>query len=227
MRHCFCIEMSSTENFFTNPEVIMNQKSIGLATVVLLSLITLLGCSPDDDAADGSPLVTGRLADLQGTWVLNCYSPPTSSKYINFTYKISGNNISTSKIYHSDSNCTDRDYKEEGSYGNLSVGDNITSSGGFQEYQFVYSVKAYGKTPLDNSTASSFVGSTECDIRNWGTDNYTDLIGNKKCGFTRNTTFMNVFRVVGTNLYLGNPIDTEYTIKFPQEAATNIFYVKQ
>ena len=202
----------------------MNRKSLALATIVLLSLITLLGCSPDDDAADGSPLVTGRLADLQGTWILNCYKPPTSSKYINYTYKISGNNISTSRTYHSDSNCNDKDYIEEGSYGNLSVGDNITSSG-FKDYQFTYSVKAYGRTPLDNSTALSFSGS--CGIQNWSTDNYTDLIGNKLCGFTKNTTFMNVYRVVGTNLYLGNPIDTESKISFPTNMSTNIVYIKQ
>ncbi|MDA0857481.1 MAG: hypothetical protein O2900_16010 [Proteobacteria bacterium] len=89
----------------------MNRKSLALATIVLLSLITLLGCSPDD-AADGSPLVTGRLADLQGTWTRNCYSARSvlinnDQYHVIETYKISGSNISASKTYYAinDMNC--------------------------------------------------------------------------------------------------------------------------
>lgn len=220
MRHCFCIEMSSTQNFSKNSEVIMNRKSLALATMILLSLITLLGCSPDDDAADGSPLVTGRLADLQGTWTYSCYDE--SGSYVDLTYIINGTNISTSKIYHSDASCTTQNYKDEGTYTDLSIGDN-TTAGGFKEYQFTYSVQSYNRTTLDNTTSS--VGGC-----NWPKDETTDLLENTSCGFSqhrKNISFLNVYKIIGRNLYLGNPIDTTRITNFPDKVNDNFIYVKQ
>ena len=224
MRHCFCIEMSSTQNFSKNPEVIMNRKSLVLATIVLLSLITLLGCSPDDDAATGSPLITGPLAELQGTWTYNCY--PESTSYVELTYKISGNNISTSKIYHSDSLCDKQIYKDEGLYSDLSIGDNITASG-FKEYQFTYSVQSYTRTTLDDTTSTIVVSGQTCT---WSADSNSSLLENSNCGFgqhRQNISFLNVYKIIGRNLYLGNPIDLANTVSFPSVVKTNFIYVKQ
>ena len=198
----------------------MNRKSLAFAAIIVLSLVALLGCSPDDDAADGSPLVTGRLADLQGTWTYNCY--PESGRYVDLTYKITGTNILTSKIYHSNASCTTQNYKDEGIYSDLNVGDNVTS-GGFKEYQFTYSVQSYNRTTLDNATSS--VGGC-----NWSRDNTTELLENTNCGFSqhrKNINFLNIFKIIGKNLYLGNPIDTANTINFPSAVKTNFIYVKQ
>ena len=72
MRHRFCVETPSLRNS-TNSEVTMNVKSIALTSIILMSLVALYGCSPDDDTATGAPLITGPLAALQGTWKYHCY----------------------------------------------------------------------------------------------------------------------------------------------------------
>ena len=110
--HRFCMTLSSIHNFSKNLEEIMKQKFLAFAAIIVLKLVILIGCSPDDDAAGGSPLVTGRLADLQGTWTRNCYSAKSvlinnDQYHVIETYRISGSNISTSKTYYAtnDINC--------------------------------------------------------------------------------------------------------------------------
>jgi len=226
--------MSSTENFSKNPEVIMNRKSLGLVTIVLLSLITLLGCSPDDDAATGSPLITGPLAELQGTWARNCYSQSNVIKSndnyrIIETYKISGTNASVKKMYHAsnDVDCTQSPkFMDESSYNNLAVGDNGTSPGNFRDYQLTYSVQSYGRTPLDISTTSDWQNNFRCSIFTWATDNYTNLLGNDSCGKLEKVTLLNAYRIVGTNLYLGDPLDKAEFDNYPP-VDDQIPYIKQ
>ena len=215
----------------------MNRKSLALATIVLLSLITLLGCSPDDDAADGSPLVTGRLADLQGTWTRNCYSARSvlinnDQYHVIETYKISGSNISASKTYYAinDMNCKNsKKFTDESSYSNLAIGDNVTS-GNFKDYTFVYSVQSIGRTPNDNSTRDLLKDTRnllkdKCSITDWGTDNYTDLLNNT-CGHPKNITLLNSYRVVGTNLFLGKPLNEADHQTYPSVDDTKV-YIKQ
>ena len=221
MRHRFCIKTHSLRKFISS-EVTMNVKSVALTSIVLMSLVALYGCSPDDDTATGSPLITGPLAALQGTWKYHCYAE--SGKHAEIIYKISGTNISTSKVYYQNSSCTDESYKEEGAYSDLSLGDNITS-GKFSEYQITYTVGSYGRTPLDNATTNSFAG--ECGISDWTENSYTNLLDNDDCGFPKNTTFLNVYKVIGNNLYLGDPIDAASRTAFPTEAKSNFIYVKQ
>ena len=172
MRHRFCIETHSLRNSI-NLEVTMKVKSIALTSIILMSLVALYGCSPDDDTATGAPFITGPLAALQGTWKYHCYMDTKSGKHAEVVYKISGTNISTSKVYYQNSSCTDESYKEEGSYRDLNLGDNITS-GKFSEYQITYTVGLYGRTPLDDATTNSFAGS--CGISDWTENSYTNLI---------------------------------------------------
>ena len=97
MRHRFCIGMPSLHNSI-NSEVTMNVKSVALTSIILMSLVALYGCSPDDDTATGSPLITGPLAELQGTWTIACYQN-SLTEYIDLSYKISGTTISTKQTY--------------------------------------------------------------------------------------------------------------------------------
>ena len=221
MRHRFCIETPSLHNSI-NSEVAMNVKSVALTSIILMSLVALYGCSPDDDTATGSPLITGPLAELQGTWTYNCYFE--SGRYVDLTYKINGDSISTLKIYHSstDSSCTTPNYKDEGMYLDLNIVDNVTASG-FKEYQFTYSVQSYERTTLDNTTTTS-------GICSWSKNNTTDLLENLNCGFNqhrKNISFLNVYKIIGKNLYLGNPIDTAKTDSFPSGIKDNFIYIKQ
>ena len=84
---------------------------------------------------------------------------------------------------------------------------------------------SYGRTPLDNATTNSFAG--ECGISDWTENSYTSLLDNDDCGFPKNTTFLNVYKVIGNNLYLGDPIDAASRTAFPAEAKSNFIYVKQ
>ena len=208
----------------------MNRKSLAFAAIIVLSLVALLGCSPDDDAADGSPLVTGRLADLQGTWTRNCYAGNNligSTDYrVVETYEISGSNISASKTYYAtnDLNCRNsKKFTDESSYSNLTIGDNVTS-GNFKDYTFVYSVQSIGRTPNDNSTRNLLNG--ECFVTNWETDNYTDLLNNDRCGHPKNITLLNSYRIVGTNLFLGKPLNEADHQTFPSVDGSKV-YIKQ
>lgn len=210
----------------------MKQKSLAFAAIIVLSLVALLGCSPDDDAADGSPLVTGRLADLQGTWTRNCYAENNfigSTDYrVVETYEISGSNISASKTYYAtnDVNCTNsKKFTDQSSYSNLAIGDNVTA-GNFKDYQFVYSVQSIGRTPHDNSTSSLLNSNFSCLLSNWETENYTDLLNNEKCGHPKNITILNTYRIVGTNLFLGKPLNEADHQTYPSVDDSKV-YIKQ
>ena len=210
----------------------MKQKFLAFAAIIVLKLVILIGCSPDDDAAGGSPLVTGRLADLQGTWTRNCYSAKSvlinnDQYHVIETYRISGSNISTSKTYYAtnDINCnSSKNFTDESSYSNLAVGDNVTS-GNFKDYTFVYSVQSSGRTPNDNSTRDLLNNYSKCLITDWGTDNYTDLLNNT-CGHSKNITLLNSYRIVGTNLFLGKPLNEASHQTYPSVDDGQV-YIKQ
>ncbi|MEC8544750.1 MAG: hypothetical protein VXY89_14490, partial [SAR324 cluster bacterium] len=133
------------------------------------------------------------------------------------------------KMYHAsnDVDCTQSPkFMDESSYNNLAVRDNGTSSGSFRDYQLTYSVQSYGRTPLDVSTTSDWNTNFRCSIFNWATDNYTSLLGNDSCGKLEKVTLLNAYRIVGTNLYLGNPLDKAEFDNYPP-VDDQIPYIKQ
>ncbi len=108
----------------------MKNQKLSLLAVVSAALLALSGCAPSDSGgSSGGTVLTGPIADLQGTWVSDCLlKDGTYEKYIS---KVSGTSGSFVGTFYSDSACTTESYKYSESYV-ITIGDSVELVGQYR-----------------------------------------------------------------------------------------------
>jgi len=201
----------------------MKNQRLSLLAVVSACLLALFGCSPSDSGgSSGGVTLTGPLADVQGDWVTSCYS--TGSDYAKEAFTVSGTNITSKADYYSDASCSTSTYRYEGTATNLTIGDSVSFSDGTSGYKITYDVQTFNYTTLSSSFTDLFNTSNFCGIT-WTMNIPASVLG-KNCSGTaippKNSTYYNLYNLMGNNLLLGNPETTTYPT-----GVTGVLYVKQ
>jgi|TARA_E500000178_G_scaffold272620_1_gene270898 hypothetical protein len=203
-------------------EVSMKNQKLSLLAVVSAALLALSGCAPSDSGgSSGGTVLTGPIADLQGTWVSDCLlKDGTYEKYIS---KVSGTSGSFVGTFYSDSACTTESYKYSESYV-ITIGDSVELVDGSTGYKFSYVQGSVELTSLNDLTTQGFNDSNNFGIA-WATDVTYNINGKTSGTYTvpeKNTTMYNVYKLDGNNLYYGSTSSTSYPT-----TVNTVAYVKQ
>ena len=107
-----------------------------------------------------------------------------------------------------------------------SVGERVVFADSTEGYKISYRVQKLTYTPVSSEYASLINDVSLCGLNNWEVNTTTDVLGMNCSGTTmpqKNATFYNVYNLIGTNLYLGDPKPDVH----PTTVNTNAMYVKQ
>ena len=194
----------------------MKNQSVAILLIVSLCWLVLSGCYP----------LTGPIADLQGKWITSCYF--NGDNYARESFEVSGTDIISQSTYYSDSDssCSSALFKMDTSNSSASVGEKVVFADSTEGYKISYRVQRLTYTPVSSEYASLINTASLCGLDNWEVNTTIDVLGMNCSGTTmpqKNTTFYNVYNLIGTNLYLG---DTK-TDDHATAVNTNAMYVKQ
>ena len=194
----------------------MKNQSVAILLIVSLCWLVLSGCYP----------LTGPIADLQGKWITSCYF--NGNNYARESFEVSGTDIISQSTYYSDSDssCSSALFKMDTSNSSASVGEKVVFADSTEGYKISYRVQRLTYTPVSSEYASLINTASLCGLDNWEVNTTIDVLGMNCSGTTmpqKNTTFYNVYNLIGTNLYLGDAKTDDH----PTAVNTNAMYVKQ
>ena len=194
----------------------MKNQSVAILMIVSFCWLVVSGCTP----------LTGPIADLQGKWITSCYFD--GDNYVRESFEVSGTDIITQSTYYSDSDssCSSALFKMDISNSSASVGEKVVFADSTEGYKISYRVQRLTYTPVSSEYASLINTASLCGLDNWEVNTTIDVLGMNCSGTTmpqKNTTFYNVYNLIGTNLYLGDAKTDDH----PTAVNTNAMYVKQ
>ena len=194
----------------------MKNQSVAILMIVSFCWLVVSGCTP----------LTGPIADLQGKWITSCYFD--GDNYARESFEVSGTDIISQSTYYSDSDssCSSALFKMDTNISGASVGERVVFADSTEGYKISYRVQKLTYTPVSSEYASLINDVSLCGLNNWEVNTTTDVLGMNCSGTTmpqKNATFYNVYNLIGTNLYLGDPKPDVH----PTTVNTNAMYVKQ
>ena len=194
----------------------MKNQSVAILMIVSFCWLVVSGCTP----------LTGPIADLQGKWITSCYFD--GDNYARESFEVSGTDIITQSTYYSDSDssCSSALFKMDTNISGASVGERVVFADSTEGYKISYRVQKLTYTPVSSEYASLINAVSLCGLNNWEVNTTTNVLGMNCSGTTmpqKNATFYNVYNLIGTNLYLGDPKPDVH----PTTVNTNAMYVKQ
>ena len=194
----------------------MKNQSVAILMIVSFCWLVVSGCTP----------LTGPIADLQGKWITSCYFD--GDNYVRESFEVSGTDIITQSTYYldSDSSCSSALFKMDTNISGARVGERVVFADSTEGYKISYRVQKLTYTPVSSEYASLINAVSLCGLNNWEVNTTTNVLGMNCSGTTmpqKNATFYNVYNLIGTNLYLGDPKPDVH----PTTVNTNAMYVKQ
>ena len=166
--------------------------------VIILLSFTIYSCAKKSDSSSSS-----STTELEGTWVVSCYS--SGSYYKTKTITVSGTGYVKKSEYHSDSSCSSDNYTVESTFSSLSIGDAVEFDSGKTGHNYTMTLGTLTETPL-NSSEVSFVNSISwCGYTDWVLDTPKSIAG-KTCGtstkWSANTSIYGVYKLDGSKLFV-------------------------
>ena len=171
------------------------KKMLYVLVITFLSF-TIYSCAKKSDSSSSS-----STTELEGTWVVSCYS--SGNYYKTKTITVSGTGYVKKSEYHSDSSCSSDNYTVEATFSSLSIGDAMVfdsygSSGG-SGAQFSMTISENTYTPQTSGGVSWSNTNSYCGLTGWELNTAQDVAG-KTCG--AGTDPMLAIGVTGYGLYL-------------------------
>ncbi len=194
----------------------MKNQSVSILMIVSFCWLVVSGCTP----------LTGPIEDLQGKWLTSCYFD--GDNYARESFEVSGTDIISQSTYYSDSDssCSSPLFKMDTNFSGARVGERVVFADSTEGYKISYRVQKLTYTPVSSEYASLINDVSLCGLNNWEVNTTSDVLGINCSGTTmpqKNTTFYNVYNLIGTSLYLGNA----KTDVHPTTVNLNAMYVKQ
>jgi hypothetical protein len=153
----------------------------------------------------------GSLDDLQGTWKTACQADGTS--FSSQSLEVSETNATFTVNIYPDSNCTTAEAQFTSSISNMTVGGSMNLNDGSVGYKVNYIQGSLTLTPLNTEMSDQFNQYGYCGITSWANGVSTEING-RTCDSSaqplKNTTFLNTYKLIGTNLFLGDGSALEY-----------------
>ena len=207
--------------------------------VLIVSIAVLVSsCSSEDsktastDNTTSSSGGSSSTTELEGTWVVSCYS--SGSKYLIKTITVSGTNVTDKYEYHLDSSCaTDYDTWET-TYTSLAIGEAQTfatygSSGG-TGHKFTMTVDTNTYTPLSASNVTWSNDNSFCGESDWVLNTPQSIAG-KTCGggtwWNLNIAIYGMYILDGTKLIPSFQSSTSGSYPSSVSSSTSNIYIKQ
>ena len=179
-----------------------NMKKMLYVLVITFLSFTIYSCAKKSDSSSSS-----STTELEGTWVVSCYS--SGNYYKTKTIIVSGTGYVKKSEYHSDSSCSSDNYTVEYTFSSLSIGDEMVfssygSSGG-SGHKYTMTLSTMTETQL-NSYEVSFVNSISwCGYTDWVLDTPKSIAG-KTCGtstkLSANTSIYGMYILDGSKLFM-------------------------
>ena len=189
--------------------------SIG-PTICVLALAAVIspGCALIGLEEETTPVATGSLSDIEGTWVSSCYA--NGSYYKKSTVVILGTDFTESTTDYPDSSCADSNkrYTLIHTQNNVIAGNHTRLSDGSAGYFITSTWVKSTWTPQDNSLLSAFNAGI-CGITSWQLNQAMDVTG-LDCGSSgsfRSQGDVNsgTYSFSGNSLKFGNLINVTFT----------------
>ena len=153
----------------------------------------------------------GSLDDLQGTWKTACQADGTS--FSSQSLEVSETNATVTVNIYPDSNCTTVVAQFTSSISNMTVSDSMNLNDGSVGYKVNYIQGSLTLTPLNTEMSDQFNVYGYCGITSWANGVSIEING-RTCDSIaqplKNTTFLNTYKLIGTNLFLGDGSTLEY-----------------
>ena len=153
----------------------------------------------------------GSLDDLQGTWKTACQADGTS--FSSQSLEVGETNATFTVNIYPDSNCTTAVAQFTSSISNMTVGGRMNLNDGSVGYKVNYIQGSLTLTPLNTEMSDQFNQYGYCGITSWANGVSTEING-RTCDSSaqplKNTTFLNTYKLIGTNLFLGDGSALEY-----------------
>ena len=179
---------------------------------------TLFSCAKESSTS------SSETTKLEGEWLTSCYEDEDNYSYIS-TISVSGTNVEIKDEIHSDINCNSDDGIGVVNFSSLSIGEEVTFASGASGNKFTMNLVNIKYTPETVAEVNSLNTDSYCGFSDWSLNTEKDFTG-KTCGSTSmpsaNTTYLNMYKLVGNNLYLGFG-----TASYPNSVNNEKSYIKQ
>jgi len=185
--------------------------------LVLLFSLTVSSC-----AKKNSEETNSTTTELEGNWKTSCYLDSDNNHYYISTISVTGANLEIKDEAHHDSSCNTDDYNAVMSFSSLSIGEEVTYPSGATGHKFTMNYASIKYTPESAAEVSVLNTNSYCGYSNWDLNTEKDLTACFSSTIPANKIFLNIYKLVGNNLYLGFG-----TTSFPNSVDNEKSYIKQ
>jgi len=190
----------------------------------LIFFISGCGDELETSTNDESVYITKDI--LVGTWISKCNSTVVSSSSAkasktSLNFSSTGDNITATEIYYSDSNCSNQNYVFKQVLNNLELGNKTFTSQNQIIYNFTTKIVSITLEPKTSYVSSTLNYNGYCGLSGWSPDNQTSISG-LTCESNTYKSINDVHRDIiqmsseKTFIRLGNIKNTDNSTGFPK-----------
>ena len=154
-------------------------------------------------AVDNLSFTYAITTELEGTWVVSCYS--WGDLYWKETFTVSGSDMEYKTQGYTDSSCSTAFNTWYYTYSSVSIGDTATFGDGATGHWFTFNTNIFKYTLHTSELVTYNNTNSYCGYSDWELNTTKDVTG-KTCGSTDyvpiNTTGKSLYKLVGNNLNL-------------------------
>ena len=193
------------------------KKMIYVLVISFLSF-TLFSCAKKSDTSS-----TTTTTELEGAWQTSCYLFSADNLSYVTTISVTGTNLEIKDESHDDSSCNTDNGTLVASFSSLSIGEEeLSFSSGATGHKFTMNLASFKYTPETAADVSYVNTNSICGYSDWALNTEKDITACFSSTIPANTTFLNIYKLVGNNLYLGFG-----TASFPNSVNNEKSYIKQ
>jgi len=184
---------------------------------IFLFSFTIISC-----AKKSSEETNSTTTELEGKWKTICYLDSSDNHFYITTISVTGTNLEIKDEAHHDSSCNTDDVTTVMSFSSFSIGEEVTYSSVATGHKFTMNFDSLKYTPETAAVVSDLNTNSYCEYSDWALNTEKDITACFSSTIPANTTFLNIYKLVGNNLYLGFG-STSYPDSVDNEKA----YIKQ
>ena len=192
------------------------KKLIYVFLIPFISL-TIISC-----AKKSSEETNSTTTESEGKWTTICYLDSSDNHFYITTISVTGTNLEIKDEAHHDSSCNTDDVTTVMSFSSFSIGEEVTYSSVATGHKFTMNFDSLKYTPETAAVVSDLNTNSYCEYSDWALNTEKDITACFSSTIPANTTFLNIYKLVGNNLYLGFG-STSYPDSVDNEKA----YIKQ
>ena len=187
-----------------------------ILSIFLISL-TIISC-----AKKSSEETNSTTTELEGKWKTICYLDSRDNHYYITTISVTGTNLEIKDEAHHDSSCNTDNITTVMSNSSLSIGEEVTYSSGATGHKFTMNFDSVKYTAETAAAVSDLNTNSYCEYSDWALNTEKDITSCFSSIILANTTSLNIYKLVGNNLYLGFGLTS-----YPDSVNNEKAYIKQ